>query len=131
MPKPGESGIRRVIHATGYTISGLRAIWKHEAAFRQEASLAAIMIPAAFWIGTGAVQRSLLVGVCLVVLFQFQVNLRQVNVIVHIEILISVVCRIEHFDGFFKIVSRLLIVASFVVQNAHYVKQAFAFLQPV
>lgn len=74
MPKPGESGIRRVIHATGYTISGLRAIWKHEAAFRQEAALAVIMIPTAFWVGASAVQRSLLIGVCLVVLITELLN---------------------------------------------------------
>lgn len=68
MPKPGQTGVQRVIDATGYTLKGLKAIWKHEAAFRQEVAMAAVMIPAAFWVGTDAVQVALLIGVCLVVL---------------------------------------------------------------
>lgn len=74
MPKPGETGIKRVIHATNYTILGFKAIWKHEAAFRQEVALAAVMIPAAFWVGADAVQRSVLIGVCLVVLITELLN---------------------------------------------------------
>lgn len=68
MPKPGKTGLIRIVDAQRYTIKGLRAIWKHEAAFRQECALAALMIPAAFWIGTDAVRIALLVGVCLLVL---------------------------------------------------------------
>ncbi len=68
MPKPGKTGLIRIVDAQMYTIKGLKAIWKYEAAFRQECTLAAIMIPAAFWVGTDAVQVSLLVGVCLIVL---------------------------------------------------------------
>ncbi|MGH8453590.1 MAG: diacylglycerol kinase [Nevskiales bacterium] len=68
MPKPGKTGLIRIIDAQMYTIKGLRAIWKHEAAFRQECALAAVMVPAAFWVGTDAVQVAMLVGVCLIVL---------------------------------------------------------------
>jgi diacylglycerol kinase (ATP) len=68
MPKPGKTGVVRIIDATGYTIKGLRAIWAHEAAFRQESALACVMIPAAFWLGSDAVERALLTGVCLIVL---------------------------------------------------------------
>ncbi len=68
MPKPGKTGFIRIVDAQMYTIKGLKAIWKYEAAFRQECALAAVMIPAAFWVGTDAVQVSLLVGVCLIVL---------------------------------------------------------------
>jgi diacylglycerol kinase (ATP) len=68
MPKPGKTGLGRIVDAQLYTIQGLRAIWKHEAAFRQECALAAVMIPAAFWVGGDAVQIALLIGVCLVVL---------------------------------------------------------------
>ena len=68
MPKPGKTGLVRVIDATGYTVKGLRAIWANEAAFRQEFVLACIMMPAAFWLGCNAVEYALLVGVCLLVL---------------------------------------------------------------
>ncbi len=68
MPKPGKTGIGRIIDAQMYTIQGLKAIWKHEAAFRQETAMASVMIPAAFWVGTDAVQVALLIGVCLIVL---------------------------------------------------------------
>lgn len=68
MPKPGATGLQRVVDATRYSMLGLRAVWKHEAAFRQEALLAAVMIPAAFWVGSSAVQVALLIGVCLLVL---------------------------------------------------------------
>ena len=40
----------RIIHATGYSQKGLRAAWQHEEAFRQEAILAAILLPTAFWL---------------------------------------------------------------------------------
>jgi diacylglycerol kinase (ATP) len=68
MPKPGKTGLRRVIDAQMYTIKGLKAIWQHEAAFRQECALAAVMIPSAFWVGTDLAQVALLIGVCLIVL---------------------------------------------------------------
>jgi diacylglycerol kinase (ATP) len=68
MPKPGATGLKRVVDATRYSMLGLGAVWKHEAAFRQEAFLAAIMIPAAFWVGSSAAQIALLIGVCLLVL---------------------------------------------------------------
>lgn len=68
MPKPGATGFKRVVDATRYSMLGLTAVWKHEAAFRQEAGLAAIMIPAAFWVGSSASQVALLIGVCLLVL---------------------------------------------------------------
>ena len=45
-----RKGFSRVWHATGYSLAGLRAGWG-EAAFRQEALLALVMLPAAFWLG--------------------------------------------------------------------------------
>ena len=41
---------------------------RHEDAFRQELILAAVLVPVAFWIGAGAVQKALLVGSVLLVL---------------------------------------------------------------
>ena len=45
-----RTGLSRVWHATGYSIAGLRAGWG-ETAFRQEALIAMLMLPAAFWLG--------------------------------------------------------------------------------
>jgi diacylglycerol kinase (ATP) len=61
-------GIRRIWNAALYSIAGIRATWKSEAAFRQELMLCMVMVPAAFWLGDSAVERSLLIGTCLLVL---------------------------------------------------------------
>ncbi len=66
--KPGKTGISRLIDATGYSWAGLIATWRNEAAFRQEVSLAVILIPAALWLGGSGVERALLVGVTLLVM---------------------------------------------------------------
>ncbi len=50
MAKPGKTGIKRVMDATGYSMKGLKAAWKNEAAFRQELMLAVIGIPLAYWL---------------------------------------------------------------------------------
>lgn len=62
------TGIRRILNATRYSITGIRAGWNHEAAFRQETVLCLALIPAAFWLGNTAVERVLLIGSCLLVL---------------------------------------------------------------
>ena len=62
MSKPGKTGIPRVIDAFGYSMKGLAAAWRFEAAFRQEVSLAIILIPAAFWLATNHIELILLVA---------------------------------------------------------------------
>ncbi|MBY6190070.1 diacylglycerol kinase [Microbulbifer agarilyticus] len=66
--KPGKTGISRLIDATEYSRQGLLATWRNEAAFRQEVSLAVILIPAALWLGESGVERALLIGVTLLVM---------------------------------------------------------------
>ena len=61
-------GIHRIWNAALYSIAGIRAAWKNEAAFRQELMLCLVMVPVAFRVGDNAVERSLLVGTCLLVL---------------------------------------------------------------
>ena len=63
-----HSGIRRIIRAAAFSAAGLRAAWANEAAFRQECVLAALLTPLAFWIAPTAVERSLLIGSCVLVL---------------------------------------------------------------
>ncbi|MCC7257101.1 MAG: diacylglycerol kinase [Gammaproteobacteria bacterium] len=58
----------RLIAATRYSLAGLRAAWRHEAAFRQEVFVLVLLLPLAWWLGESMVQRILLVGSWLLVL---------------------------------------------------------------
>lgn len=64
----GKTGMRRVWNALFYSMAGFRAAFKHEDAFRQEVVLAAILIPAAFYLADAAIARALMVGSVLLVL---------------------------------------------------------------
>ena len=68
MVKPGKSGISRIIDATRYSAQGIRQAWRHEAAFRQESILTLILLPAGLSLGRTAIERTLLIGCCLLVL---------------------------------------------------------------
>jgi len=58
--KPGNKGLYRVYKAGIYSMQGIKAAWKHEAAFRQEVILMLLLTPAAFIVGTGLTQQLLL-----------------------------------------------------------------------
>ena len=62
MPKPGKTGLRRIVDAFGYSMHGFAAAWRFEAAFRQEVLLAVIQLPASLWLGTTLMERLLLVA---------------------------------------------------------------------
>ena len=68
------TGLRRLINALGYSLSGLRFAWKDEAAFRQEVILAIILVPVAFMMPVGEIQRVLLVGSVMLVLVVEMIN---------------------------------------------------------
>ena len=68
MNKAQNTGIKRIVNATFFSLAGLRAAWRHEAAFRQECALALVLTPAAFWVGDTAAERALLIGTCWLVL---------------------------------------------------------------
>ena len=72
--KAENRGLKRPLLATRYTMAGLKAAWKHEEAFRLELAVAMVMIPSSFWVGQTAVERSLLIGSCLVVLITELLN---------------------------------------------------------
>jgi diacylglycerol kinase (ATP) len=67
-PKKGATGMRRLLNATRYSLEGLAAAFRHEAAFRQELLLAAILLPLGLWLGASGVERALLAGSVLLVL---------------------------------------------------------------
>jgi diacylglycerol kinase (ATP) len=62
MPKPGATGVRRIVAAAGYSMRGFRAAWRNEAAFRQEATLALLLLPCAFLLGRDAAEVALLLA---------------------------------------------------------------------
>jgi diacylglycerol kinase (ATP) len=64
----GKTGLRRLINATRYSLAGLAAALRHESAFRQEAMLAVVLVPAGALLGTTGVARALLIGSVLLVL---------------------------------------------------------------
>lgn len=68
MGKPGNTGVRRILRAAIYSAQGLAAAWRHEAAFRQELVLTLVLLPAAIWLGRSALERTLLIAVCILVL---------------------------------------------------------------
>jgi diacylglycerol kinase (ATP) len=74
MSKPGKTGLRRIWNAMFYSLQGLAAAWRNEAAFRQEAVLCIILIPLSFVVGGNAVERVLLAGSCLLVLVSELLN---------------------------------------------------------
>jgi diacylglycerol kinase (ATP) len=61
-PHKVRTGVQRIVHATGYSIAGLSAAWRHESAFRQECALAVLMLPAAWWVGRNWSEIALLAG---------------------------------------------------------------------
>lgn len=66
-PHKARKGLDRVWHALGYSLAGLRTAWT-ESAFRQEAILSCLLLPAAFWLGQNWVQTALLAACVVLVL---------------------------------------------------------------
>lgn len=67
-PFKGKTGLRRVWNAFRYSLSGLRAAYTCEDAFRQETLLAALLIPLALYLPVGGVGRALMIFSVLLVL---------------------------------------------------------------
>lgn len=67
-PHKGRSGLDRILHATGYSLAGLRAAYRGESAFRQESWLVIVLAPLAFWLGQTWLELALLLGSLLLVL---------------------------------------------------------------
>jgi diacylglycerol kinase (ATP) len=61
-PHKGRTGLDRLIHATGYSINGLKAAYRGESAFRQEFWVAVVLIPLSLWVGRTWVEVALLMG---------------------------------------------------------------------
>ena len=64
---PGNTGIRRLIKTSGYSLQGLAAAFRHETAFRQELAVTVLLLPLALWLGQTGPQRALLIAVWMLV----------------------------------------------------------------
>jgi len=64
----GRTGLDRIAHAAINSLSGLRMAYAGESAFRQETWLAAVLLPAALWLGRTWEQVALLAGSVVLVL---------------------------------------------------------------
>lgn len=60
--------IGRIVRAGSYSVSGLRAALRKEAAFRQEVILVAMLAPLGAWLGQDGIERLLLIGSLILVL---------------------------------------------------------------
>ena len=67
-PFKGQTGLKRIFNAGGYSLDGLRAAFTGEAAFRQLVLLNVILIPLSFFLHVSRVERALLIAVCLLAL---------------------------------------------------------------
>ena len=67
-PFKGKTGLRRVWNAFNYSLSGLRAAYACEDAFRQEVLLAALLIPLALYLPVSGILRALMISSVLLVL---------------------------------------------------------------
>lgn len=64
-PYKGKTGLKRILNATGYSISGFKAAYKNEAAFRQIVFINLILIPISFFLDVTRSEHVLLIIVCL------------------------------------------------------------------
>lgn len=62
MAYSGNTGFKRIVMATVYSWQGFKAVYKHEEAFRQELLLAVVLIPIGLLLGSGGLEKALLVG---------------------------------------------------------------------
>lgn len=67
-PYKSKGGIQRILGAFTYSMQGLAAAFKHEAAFRQELLLCLIATPIAYWLSDSWRQFLTLMGSLLVIL---------------------------------------------------------------
>jgi diacylglycerol kinase (ATP) len=67
-PFKGKTGVTRLLNALGYSLQGMVSAFRHEEAFRQEVLLAAVLIPAAFFVDVGGMAHAMMVASVLLVL---------------------------------------------------------------
>lgn len=79
--KRSKTGLIRLVDATQNSINGISACWKHEAAFRQNVSLALVLFMASFFLAKSVEQWLLLVLPLLLLLITELLNSAIENVV--------------------------------------------------
>ena len=69
-----KNGLQRILAATGYSVDGFKAAWRHEAAFRQELVGVVILAVVAMALPVSAFQKLVLIAVLILVLIVELVN---------------------------------------------------------
>ncbi|HHQ1841964.1 diacylglycerol kinase [Acinetobacter baumannii] len=64
-PYKGKSGLKRILNATSYSISGFKAAYQNEAAFRQIILINLVLIPVSFFLDVTRGEHALMIIVCL------------------------------------------------------------------
>jgi diacylglycerol kinase (ATP) len=67
-PFKGQTGLKRIFNAAGYSLDGLAAAFKGEAAFRQLLLLNLVLIPLSFFVNVSKGEQALLIAVCMLAL---------------------------------------------------------------
>jgi len=73
-PFKGKTGLTRLINAFRYSLDGFAAAYRHEDAFRQEALLAAILIPLALFLPASGTGKALMIASVMLVLVVELIN---------------------------------------------------------
>ncbi len=74
MSSQGTAGLDRLFKAIGFSMQGLTAAFKNEAAFRQEIYLSIVLVPLGIYLGETGTERALLVSVIFLVLITELIN---------------------------------------------------------
>lgn len=64
-PQKGKTGLTRIFNAWSYSMSGFKAAFQNEAAFRQVVWINLILIPVTFFLDVSPVEHAVLIIVCL------------------------------------------------------------------
>jgi diacylglycerol kinase (ATP) len=67
-PFKGQTGLKRILNAAGYSFDGMRAAFVGEAAFRQLVLLNVVLVPISFMLQVSRAERAILIAVCLLAL---------------------------------------------------------------
>lgn len=69
--KSDKAGVARIVAALGYSMQGLKAAYRHEAAFRQECWLVAVLLPTALIWDVALLAKALLISsLCLILIVE-------------------------------------------------------------
>jgi diacylglycerol kinase (ATP) len=105
-------GMTRLWRATLNSWRGLKLCYQSEAAFRQEAWAAVVLVPAGLWLGHSAVERAMLVGSVLLLMIVELVNTA-------IEVVVDRIgVERHHLSGFAKDLGSSAVLLALVLVGA-------------